>query len=162
MNAFVKELEDYLIAEQAKFYLLAYSYLYNEDEALDAVQNAICQALEKHSSLRQKELFKSWFKRILLNSCLDIIRQKQRVKPAPAESLEIAGYEDPMPEDELLANRINRLSLEEQTVIKLRFYEDLSLKEISLITETNLSTVKSRLYSALKKLRISLEGVTIE
>ena len=67
-----------------------------------------------------------------------------------------------MPEDELLANRINRLSLEEQTVIKLRFYEDLSLKEISLITETNLSTVKSRLYSALKKLRISLEGVTIE
>ncbi len=67
-----------------------------------------------------------------------------------------------MPEDELLANRINRLSLEEQTVIKLRFYEDLSLKEISLITETNLSTVKSRLYSALKKLRISLEGVNIE
>ena len=51
MNAFVKELEDYLIAEQAKFYRLAYSYLYNEDEALDAVQNAICQALEKHSSL---------------------------------------------------------------------------------------------------------------
>ena len=50
MNAFVKELEDYLIAEQAKFYRLAYSYLYNEDEALDAVQNAICQALEKHSS----------------------------------------------------------------------------------------------------------------
>ena len=143
MNAFVKELEDYLIAEQAKFYRLAYSYLYNEDEALDAVQNAICQALEKHNSLRQKELFKSWFKRILLNSCLDIIRQKQRVKPAPAESLEIAGYEDPMPEDELLANRINRLSLEEQTVIKLRFYEDLSLKEISLITETNLSTVKA-------------------
>ena len=44
MNAFVKELEDYLIAEQAKFYRLAYSYLYNEDEALDAVQNAICQA----------------------------------------------------------------------------------------------------------------------
>ena len=84
------------------------------------------------------------------------------MKPTPAESLEIAGYEDPMPEDELLANRINRLSLEEQTVIKLRFYEDLSLKEISLITETNLSTVKSRLYSALKKLRISLEGVTIE
>ncbi len=162
MTSFVKELEAYLIAEQAGFYRLAYSYLHNEDEALDAVQSAICRALEKHGSLRDKAQFKSWFKRILINCCLDILRQKQHVSPTAAENLENIGYEDPLPEDDLLVNRINRLSLEEQTVIKLRFYEDLSLKEISLITETNLSTVKSRLYSALKKLRISLEGAITE
>lgn len=162
MTPFVKELENYLIKEQAEFYRLAYSYLHNEQEALDAVQTAICQALEKHGSLRQKAMFKSWFKRILINSCLDMLRQKKRIIPLETEKLEAAGYEDPLPEDELLTSRINQLSLDEQTIIKLRFYEDLSLNEISLITETNLSTVKTRLYGALKKLRISLEGVTIE
>lgn len=39
-----------------------------------------------------------------------------------------------------------------KTVVVLRFYEELSLQEISEVTKTNLSTVKSRLYAALKKL----------
>ena len=47
---------------------------------------------------------------------------------------------------------------EVSTIIRLRFYEDLSLKEISLVTGCNLNTVKTRLYTGLKKLRVSLEG----
>ena len=42
------------------------------------------------------------------------------------------------------------------TVIRLRFYEELSLKEISAITGSNINTVKSRLYAGLRKLRISI------
>ena len=53
---------------------------------------------------------------------------------------------------------MEELSLELQTVIKLRFYEELSLREISEATGWNLNTVKTRLYTALKKLRVSLEG----
>ena len=53
---------------------------------------------------------------------------------------------------------MEELPLALQTVIKLRFYEELSLKEISEATGWNLNTVKTRLYSALKKLRVSLEG----
>ena len=45
-----------------------------------------------------------------------------------------------------------------KTVILLRFYEDMALKEIADITETNLSTVKTRLYQALKILKIQIEG----
>ena len=48
--------------------------------------------------------------------------------------------------------------MEVGTVVKLRFYEELSLKEISAVTGCNLSTVKSRLYSGLKKLRMELKG----
>ena len=68
------------------------------------------------------------------------------------------SYEDPLPADELLQRRVEELSLELQTVIKLRFYEELSLREISEATGWNLNTVKTRLYTALKKLRVSLEG----
>ena len=57
---------------------------------------------------------------------------------------------------------MNALPPETQTVVKLRFYEDMSLKEISEVTGCNLNTVKSRLYAGLKKLRVSLEGVTLE
>ena len=60
-----------------------------------------------------------------------------------------------------LAERVNALPPEIQTIIKLRFYEELSLKEISAVTGWNLSTVKTRLYTGLKKLRVSMEGVEI-
>ena len=44
------------------------------------------------------------------------------------------------------------------TVIKLRFYEELSLKEIAVATGSNVNTVKSRLYAGLKKLKLFMEG----
>ena len=53
---------------------------------------------------------------------------------------------------------MSQLPPEIQTVIRLRFYEELSLQEIAGITGWNLSTVKTRLYNGLKKLRIALEG----
>ncbi len=157
----VTQLEKYLIENQARFYRLAYSYLQNLEEALDAVQTAVCRALEGRGGLRSAEMMRSWFNRILINICLDMLRQKKRVVTVAPEDLTVGSYEDPLPADETLINRINALSLEEQTIIKLRFFEDLSLKEISEITNVNLNTVKTRLYGALKKLRISMEGEII-
>lgn len=48
---------------------------------------------------------------------------------------------------------VGRLPEEIQTVIKLRFYEELTLKEIAKIAEVNLNTVKARLYRGLKLLK---------
>lgn len=45
-------LTDYFTREQARFYRLAYSYLKNREEALDAVQTAVCRAWERQDSLR--------------------------------------------------------------------------------------------------------------
>ena len=41
-------LTTFLVEEQARFYRLAYSYLKNREEALDAVQIAVCRALGKY------------------------------------------------------------------------------------------------------------------
>ena len=46
-------LTTFLVEEQARFYRLAYSYLKNREEALDAVQTAVCRALEKQDSLQK-------------------------------------------------------------------------------------------------------------
>ena len=139
--------------------LLAYSYLKNREEALDAVQTAVCRAWERQDSLRDPSALHTWFCRILVNACTDLLRQRGRVTYVPLEDLEEGGYEDPLPADDSLAARVDALPPEVAAVIRLRFYEELSLKEISAVTGAPLSTVKTRLYTGLKKLRVSLEGV---
>ena len=42
-----EQLTAYLVENLARFYRLAYSYLHNREDALDAVQAAVCKALEK-------------------------------------------------------------------------------------------------------------------
>ena len=152
------QLTSFFVENQARFYRLAYSYLKNREEALDAVQTAVCRALEKQGELREPEAIRAWFYHILVHVCMDVLRRRKRVTLIPPEALDAGSYEDPLPSDGTLAQRVDALPPEVGTIIKLRFYEDLSLKEISAVTGWNLSTVKTRLYTGLKKLRVSMEG----
>ena len=152
-----EQLTAYLVENQARFYRLAYSYLHNREDALDAVQAAVCKALEKQDSLRDADAVRTWFYRILVNVCTDQLRGRKREAPLAPEDLDPGSYEDPLPDDSL-ARRVEALPPELRTVIELRFYEELPLKEISAVLGCPLSTVKTRLYTGLKKLRVSLEG----
>ena len=51
---------------------------------------------------------------------------------------------------------MDALGLEDKLVVELRYFEDMKLEEIAEILNENLSTVKSRLYRSLKKLRVRL------
>ena len=152
------QLTTYLVENQARFYRLAYSYLRDREEALDAVQTAVCKALEKQDSLKDADAMRTWFYRILVHVCTDILRQQKRVTLVQPESLDAGSYEDPLPEDGSLANRVDALPPEIAAVIRLRFYEELSLREIGRVLDCPLGTVKTRLYTGLRKLRVSLEG----
>ena len=55
--------------------------------------------------------------------------------------------------DDGISKMLDRLGSEVKTIILLYYFEELTLKEISEITQTNLNTVKSRLYSGLRKLK---------
>lgn len=68
------------------------------------------------------------------------------------------GFEPP---DEDLYEQINRLEMETQEIIKLRFYEELSLREIAEVMEMNVSTVKTKLYRGLKTLKLSIQEVDV-
>lgn len=138
---------------QYKFYRLAYSYVKNQEEALDLVQEAVVKALQKLSMLRQPEYVKTWFYRILVNECLTYLRKQKRMATAlpleedllPQPAAEITPLE--------MLSLIEKLEPEQKTVIFLRFYEEMKLEEIAKVTDSNLSTVKSRLYRALKLLK---------
>ena len=56
---------------------------------------------------------------------------------------------------------LNQLEEDVQEIIRLRFFEELSLKEIAQIMELNLNTVKAKLYRGLKTLKINIQEANV-
>lgn len=149
----------YIVENQNKFYRLAYSYVQNREDALDAVQNAVCKALEHYGKIRNEDAIKTWFYRILVNESLLLLKAKSRIS-LKDENTEEASYEEKGFEVQNdLYDCINRLDEDTQTIIKLRFFEEMPLKEISQVMEMNLNTVKARLYRGLQQLKVNIQEV---
>lgn len=151
-----QEFYDYLTENQDKFYRLAFSYMKNEPDALDVVQDAICKGLNAFKNIKNKESIATWFYRIIVNTAIDQLRKHK--KETPSNGMEYgegitdiyaSNYDD-------LQQALAKLPEKYQTVIFLRYFEDLKMEDIALITDTNVNTVKTRLYSALKNLHIDL------
>lgn len=158
MQQIYQQLTAFLLSDQQRFYRFAYSYCHNPEAAMDIVQNAACKALEKYQTLREVQYMKTWFYRILINESLDYLRQNKRI--LIEETLPETGSHDP------LATQANNIDLyqalmqlppEIKTIVLLHYFEDLTFRQIAQITQINENTIKSRLYSGLKKLRLSLE-----
>lgn len=148
----------YIIENQNKFYRLAYSYVQEEQAALDVVQNAICRALENCFGLKNPLALRTWFYRILVNESLQYLRKQKREFPLTDTQTATLTYEETaFAEDRQAYEATMQLPEPMKTVILLHYYEDLTLKQIAEITNTPLSTVKTRLYSALKKLKLILK-----
>lgn len=160
MNRILYEnLIQYILTNQERFYRLAYSYTRNQEDALDAVQNAVCKALEAYENIRNTGAIKTWFYRILVNESLQIL--KQRKKAAPMEDAETQVYCEKAYTLEDVDGELNRLEPEVQTIIRLRYFEELSLKEIAQVTGRNVNTVKTKLYRGLKALKENMEEVSL-
>ncbi len=86
------QLTEYITGNQNKFYRLAYSYLNNKEAALDAVQNAVCKALENYPSLRNPDYLKTWFYRVLVNECLAYRKKYRRELPLVEEFIKEDFY----------------------------------------------------------------------
>lgn len=152
---------NHIVTNQNQFYRAAYSYVKNREAALDVVQNATCKALENYKKLQNEEAMASWFYRIVINESLMYLRkEKKYIAWDESESDLLEGsYEEPAYEPKIeVLSKVEELPTEMQIIIQLHFFEDKTLKEIAEITETNLNTVKSRLYAACKKLGKALEA----
>ncbi|MBS5604106.1 MAG: sigma-70 family RNA polymerase sigma factor [Enterocloster asparagiformis] len=150
----------HIVENQEKFYRLAFSYVKNKDDALDVVQNAVCKALDHYESLRNEEAVKTWFYRILVNESVHFLnRRKREVLSGEDYDEQIPYYEKQYEAEDDLEAQIDRLEEDVQKIIRLRFYEELSLKEISQVMELNLNTVKAKLYRGLKLLKQIVQEV---
>lgn len=154
---------DYIVENQNKFYRLAYSYVQNKEDALDVVQNAVFKALENCGSLRNEDAVRTWFYRIVVNESLLFLKKKKKERLlGEEESIEIPYYEQAYEgSEEELYVQISRLEADVQSIIKLRFFEEMSLQEIADVMEMNLNTVKAKLYRGLKLLKQNMQEVGV-
>ena len=149
-----ERLIQYILENQDRFYRVAYSYTRHQEDALDVVQNAVCKALEAHESIKNEDAIKTWFYRILINECLTVIKKRKRfLLTDDVLEREEVYYEKGYEQDGGMEKELDSLELDVQGIIKLRFFEEMSLKEISRITGLNLNTVKTKLYRGLKQLK---------
>jgi RNA polymerase sigma-70 factor, ECF subfamily len=152
-----KQIAEYVIRNKEKYYRLAYSYVKNADDALDIVQESIYKAVSHIDSLKSPSYIRPWFYRIVVNTSLDFL-QKQR-KVVVVENEVLAAFDSGLYDEYKnfdLQRALDNLSEKYRTVVVLRYFEDLKMEEIAEILDENISTIKTRLYKALKMLRIKM------
>jgi RNA polymerase sigma-70 factor (ECF subfamily) len=161
--------ETFVARFQRRLYRLAWGYLRQHDDALDAVQETMVKIYLARASYRPTSHPFTWASRILANHCLDHLRRR---KARPSESLEAAQEARPgsdltagdprdTPERRHLEAEFRRrvqdavalLPESQREVFVLRHFEDMTLEEIAVARGCALGTVKSSLHRAAAAVR---------
>jgi len=147
-------ISEILTTEYAMFYRIAFSYVRSEADAQDIVQESAYKAIYHANKLKRQEFAKTWICRIVINEAMSFLRKRKNEQTEPMLTDAAAAVQEDMTD---LRNALEKLSPEEKTVIILRFFEDMKLEEVAAVCKESVSTVKSRLYRTLKKLKLDLE-----
>ena len=132
-------------------YRLSYSILKNEEDAQDAVQEAIYNAYKKLETLKDKRKFKSWIYKIVTNTSFEILRNKKNYIDIEHEN--IAAEKIDIDTNLTLWKAVQGLEQPYRTTITLFYYEDMSIKEISEITGSKVDAIKKQLSRGRDKIK---------
>ncbi|HIS20932.1 MAG TPA: sigma-70 family RNA polymerase sigma factor [Candidatus Spyradocola merdavium] len=142
---------------QETLYRTARSILRNEQDAQDAVQEAVTQAFARLHTLRDPAKFKPWLLRILVNTCYDACRRRRSTVYLEAVEETLAAPQSDCEERMSLWSAVMRLPEEQKAVVTLFYYEDLPIRAISEVLGVTQGTVKTRLSRARGRLRQMLD-----
>ena len=146
--------QKYIECEKSLF-LIAISYLHNTEDAKDCVQDATILAWKSFNKLRNKELFKTWITRIVINKCKDYLK-KQRYTEELTDSLNVF-YNAPTEEIDII-DCICKLPSKLSIYISLRFYNDMTYEEVAQVLKEPISITKYKTQKALLELKKYLKG----
>jgi len=149
-----------IIDHKRDYYKLAYSFTFNDQDALDAISDMTLILLKKIKTLKDITKFNSYSNTILVNCCRKII--KSRIVTFYLDENLIATPEEYNEEIIDLKNSIEKLPIKYQEVIILKYFQDLDYQTISEILKIPLGTVKSRLNIGLKQLEKKMGGYVYE
>ena len=151
-------IEQIILENYNRYYQLAYSYVHNEADDSDIVQNGAYRALRSSHTLQNKEYAKTWLYRIMLNEIFRYLKQPKFMsyEVLQEEQEKDIKYVEDSYSNVDLQRALDLLSMQDKAVIIMKYFEDKKLEEIADILNENVNTVKSRLYRGMKKLRMKL------
>lgn len=140
-------------------------HLRNREKAEDLVQETFLRLLRQLQRASIPAQIRPWLYKVALNLCRDywksISYRNDQQTDLPFSERQDEGpsvieiFERQETRKEIL-HSLDQLSSIQREIVLLRFYQELKLQEISNIMDIPLSTVKTNLYQALKKLRSQL------
>lgn len=148
---------DYIKKNQEKFYRTAVVYTKSQSDALDVVQDTVLKALKASHTIKESKYIGTWFYKILINTSITHINSRKVTYPLEFVSEKLVAKEANNIEKMDLHNALSTLDEMEKSIIILRYFEDLRFKDIAEILDLNVSTVKTRTYVILEKLKVQLD-----
>jgi len=156
---------------ERRIFALAYGMLGREEDARDATQETFLAAFRNLRGFRGEAKVSSWLHRIAVNQCitrqrrakvrsesaLEDEQEKNAGRFAAPVGLSPASITESVQITDAVRRAVNSLPLELRQIVVMKEFEELTFKEIAETLDMPLSTVKSRLYTALKQLQMKLQ-----
>jgi RNA polymerase sigma-70 factor (ECF subfamily) len=145
-----------------------YNYLLritaNREDALDLTQDAFLKAYQNLRKLDDPGRFAPWLYRIAHNEAYSMFRKRkpqtdmEDIEPEATETKITVGGSSVFPIELSLAvaSALDRLSADQREAVVLKIYQGFKFEEMAEILSCPVSTIKSRLYTALELLKIEL------
>jgi len=156
-------------AYQRRAYAAAYSFVGNRDDALELAQEGFVRAYKAMSRFDTQMPFYPWLYRIIKNACLNHLKKKRRRGEYSLDSMMQSGFDavhkgrDPKEAAQLedlkrsIVQAMDRLTADQQEILRLRHFLEMSYAEIADCLDIPAGTVMSRLHAARKRLRKVIE-----
>ena len=150
-----------------RLYRVAFRLTGSSDDAFDVVQEAFVKVYKDIGAWNERSAFYSWLYRVTTNLAIDRLRRRKKDRElasgVAAERRPEANNVDELIEARATEHELGRLAAAvatlpegQRTVVTLRHYEGLSLKEIADIRGCALGTVKSTLHQAFRSIQRAL------
>ncbi|BBM86480.1 RNA polymerase sigma factor [Candidatus Uabimicrobium amorphum] len=143
-----------------KAYRAALFITKNPQDALDASQNAFIRAYRNIKNFDNQQNFYPWFYKILQNCCYTQLRRKSNsgeMQEVSDMRLNPAWLVQRNENQQNIVAAMNDLAISEREILQLKYFQELSYKEIAATLDIPMGTVMSRLYSARTRLRQLLD-----
>ena len=137
----------------------------NNDDAEDLTIEAFSKAFKNLHKFKKEFTFSTWLFRIATNNTIDFIRKKKlyttsihtSLKDEAGQNIELDIKDTNLDPNEITIKNekitivrqlVNKLPKKYQNLVKLRYFEELSYKEIAKKTNSPLGTIKAQLFRA--------------
>lgn len=138
--------------------LYVYSFCHNRTLAEDIVQEAYVRAIR--SIDEEKDGFKFWLLKVCRNCCFDALRKNKKLEAIENDMPSSDSLVDDVIQKEeyrALYKAVSLLKDSYQEVVRLYYFDSMSVKEIASIIGESADNVKIQLYRARLKLKELLE-----